>query len=287
MTQLFLLLYFLTLGFGPTVPASVNPAQALFSFNEFKLIRPTPLKLDTVSASHLLIKEINGQTMAERRANEPWPIASITKLMTALKAFELFPPNKTFIVSAKAVKNHGEAGKLKPGAKLTRDELIKLALMSSSNDAAYTLAEQYGLETFVASMNQTAQQLKLTQTSFVDPTGLSAKNQSTLTDLYTLSEYILRNYPVIFNFSVEPVTRINGTQITNLNYLLPYYDDIIIGSKTGFINESGENLVLVVKFPNSPFIFIGLLNSQHRFKDAEMIITQLKAIYERTGLTNY
>jgi len=280
MTQLILLIYLLTTNLAPQISPPATRANALFSLSEFKLIKPIQLDLEPISASHLLVKEINGQTIAEKRANEPWPIASLTKLMTVLQASFIFSENETFTISSNAVKNYGEAGKLKAGMKLKRDELIKLALIASSNDAAYTLAEKNGLDAFIASMNQTAQSLNLTMTKFVDPTGLSAQNQSSLADLYVLSDYILRNYPIIFSFSVEPEVQINGVRATNLNYLLPYYKDIIIGSKTGFINESGENLILLVKFPKSPFIFIGLLNSKHRFKDAEAIITQLKIAYE-------
>jgi D-alanyl-D-alanine endopeptidase (penicillin-binding protein 7) len=280
MAQLILLIYLLTTNLVPQISPPATRANALFSLSEFKLIKPIQLDLEPISASHLLVKEINGQTIAEKRANEPWPIASLTKLMTVLQASFIFSENETFTISSNAVKNYGEAGKLKAGMKLKRDELIKLALIASSNDAAYTLAEKNGLDAFIASMNQTAQSLNLKMTKFVDPTGLSAQNQSSLADLYVLSDYILRNYPMIFSFSVEPEVQINGFRSTNLNYLLPYYKDIIIGSKTGFINESGENLILLVKFPKSPFIFIGLLNSKHRLKDAEAIITQLKIAYE-------
>jgi D-alanyl-D-alanine carboxypeptidase len=116
------------------------------------------------------------------------------------------------------------------------------------------------------------------QTNFVDPTGLG-KNLSNARDLFVMLTKIYSETPEIFNFTRLEKVAINGKILWTTNLLLPKYSSIIVGAKTGYKETAGENLVMILKFDNSPFIGVILLDSKDRFDDAEKIIKALKNYY--------
>lgn len=266
--------------------ASAAAPKPIFRLGNFKLKKELTLSnptLESLTATNILIKEIGGSVLFDRQAQQPRPIASITKLITALVAYTTYPETEKFKISPEAVSVEGENGAFKIGEILGRDDLIKAALVGSSNDASFALAQKTGVSNFIQLMNAKAQELGLAQTHFVDSIGLSSRNVSSLSDLAQLADYLIRNYPEVIKWSAQSEVNLPGRsarKIVNLNYLLPIYSNYIVGSKTGFTNDAGECLILILKFEKSPFIFLGLLNSKNRFQDAEKLILTLKNFYE-------
>lgn len=294
MNEILLTLFILTNIFGsnniaykkPLPQVSQNKFQAAaFDFRSFNVvIKKLPDEVvEKISATNIFIKEIGGAVILDKNAQETRSIASLTKLMTTLIAYQIYEEDEKIKISEKAVKIEGETGFFSVGELFKRNDLIKAALVASSNDAAYALAEKEGIEKFIEQMNLKAKEIGMAETQFFGPTGINSDNKSSLRDLNILSEYIFRNYSEIFDFSKIGSFTLNGKwkrTINNLNYLLPYYKNYIVGSKTGFTTEAGECLILVLKFEKSPFIFLGILNSKNRFEDAEKLILALKQFYE-------
>jgi D-alanyl-D-alanine carboxypeptidase len=240
---------------------------------------------NVISAKNVLIKEINGETIYSKNIEEKKPIASITKLMTALITFENYKNLKEKIkISEKIFENksilENHTG-LKNGDVMTLEDLLNISLISSSNIASLAIAENLGIEKFIELMNNKAKELNLKDTQFQDPIGISPQNVSTLKDLSVLTEYILKEYPLIFEFSIKPAFNIDKNRIVyNTNHLIEKYKKYIIGSKTGFTEEAAGCLIMLVKINNSPIIFVGVLGSRNREADAEYILKKLIDYYK-------
>jgi D-alanyl-D-alanine carboxypeptidase len=258
-----------------------NLAQpsSIFDLSSFEK-EVSSLNLPDLSADVVFIKEINGKTLFQKNADKQKDIASITKLMSAYLGYKIFSSKDYFIFDHESLSQEGDVGYFYVGEKISRDEILKASLVASSNDAIYLLAKTYSLEKFVSLMNQKAQEWKMLQTIFVDPTGLG-KNFSTAQDLFILLTKIYSETPEIFNFTRLEKVVINGKNLWTTNLLLPKYSSIIVGAKTGYKETAGENLVMILKFDNSPFLGVILLDSKDRFADAEKIIKALKKYYAK------
>ncbi len=223
--------------------------------------------LSVQSASALVIDQTSGSVLYEKNAQAVLPIASITKLMTAMVTLDAQPGmDEVLAIGEEDVDTlKGTRSRLTVGTRISREELLKLALMSSENRAASALSRHYagGRPAFVAAMNKKAQTLGLTETRFEDPTGLTAANVSSARDLARMVEAAHR-YPLIRQFTTtsESEVQVSGRTQTfrNTNQLVksPSWD---IGlSKTGYINEAGKCLVMQAWFNNKPTVIV-LLDS--------------------------
>ncbi|MDP2794702.1 MAG: D-alanyl-D-alanine endopeptidase [Sulfurisoma sp.] len=223
--------------------------------------------LSVQSASALVLDQATGAVLYEKNAQAVLPIASITKLMTAMVALDAMPDlNETLTIGDDDVDVlKGTRSRLKVGIRLSREEMLRLALMSSENRAASALSRHYpgGREAFVAAMNQKAQALGMGESRFEDPTGLTAANVASARDLVKMVDAAHR-YPLIREFSTSAGDQlvIDGRtqQFNNTNSLVksPTWD---IGlSKTGYINEAGKCLVMQAWLNNKPTIIV-LLDS--------------------------
>ena len=219
------------------------------------------------SASALVIDQSSGAVLFEKNANVQVPIASITKLMTAMVVLDAKPDLQEVLTIGEedvdALK--GTHSRLRVGTRLTRDEMLRLALMASENRAASSLSRNYpgGRSTFVAAMNQKATELGLTETRFEDPTGLTAANVSSARDL-TKMVATAHRYPLIREFSTTAeyqVTIAGRPQAFHNTNSLVRSDNWEIGlSKTGYFNEAGKCLVMQAWLNNKPLIIV-LLDS--------------------------
>jgi len=241
-------------------PRAVRARKATASLEDAK-------NLSVQSASALVLDQATGAVLYEKNAQAVLPIASITKLMTAMVALDAMPDlNETLRVSDDDVDVlKGTRSRLKVGTRLSREEMLRLALMSSENRAAAALSRHYpgGREAFVAAMNQKAQALGMTESRFEDPTGLTAANVSSARDLVKMVDAAHR-YPLIREFSTSAGDQLviagRTQQFNNTNSLVksPAWD---IGlSKTGYINEAGKCLVMQAWLNNKPTIIV-LLDS--------------------------
>lgn len=219
------------------------------------------------SSAVLVQDQATGAILFEKNPNAVLPIASITKLMTAMVVLDAAPElNESLAIGDEDVDLvKGTRSRLKVGTRLAREEMLRLALMSSENRAASALSRHYpgGREAFVAAMNLKAQTLGLTDTRFLDATGLTAANVSSPRDLAKMVN-AAHQYPLIREFSTasEGEFSIAGRpqQFRNTNTLVKNPAWEIGLSKTGYINEAGKCLVMQAWLNNKPTIIV-LLDS--------------------------
>jgi len=234
----------------------------------------------------------NGQEriLYENNSREGLPIASITKLMTALVVFDLnetYDPSQLITISKEALGQEGslEYGDLLLGEKLSVENFLNLMLIESSNDAAFALAESISKSAFVDLMNYYAEDLGLANTKFFNPTGLDEiepgkeSNFSTASDLSLLAEYILKNYPQIFEITARKNYEIFSPDGT-LRYFIPQNTNEllgeisgIIGGKTGSTILANGCLLLVVDGKEKgSYIINVVLGSNDRFGDMRKLV---------------
>jgi D-alanyl-D-alanine endopeptidase (penicillin-binding protein 7) len=222
----------------------------------------------------------SGEVLLERNAGAVLPIASITKLMTAMVVLDAnLPLHEDLLIGEGDIDTlRGTRSRLGMGTRLTREDMLRLALMSSENRAASALGRYYpgGERAFIAAMNRKATELGLNETRFADSTGLNAGNVSSARDLARMVT-ASSHYPLIREFSTtgDYVVRANGRPMAfhNTNPLVRNDRWQIGVSKTGFINESGKCLVMQAWFNSKP-IAVVLLDSAGkltRVADAQRI----------------
>jgi D-alanyl-D-alanine endopeptidase (penicillin-binding protein 7) len=224
-------------------------------------------KLSLRSSSAIVQDQETGEILYGKNASTVTPIASITKLMTAMVVLDSNPDlQETITISSEDMDSlKGTHSRLKPGASLTRDELLRVALMASENRAAAALGRSYpgGSEAFRRAMNHKAQMLGMNGTRFDDPTGLSSANVSSAEDLVKLvraaHQYeLIRNYTTMTDHEVHVAGR--PLAYRNTNRLVANGSWNIGLSKTGFTNDAGRCLVLQAKLAERQVIIV-LLDS--------------------------
>ena len=219
------------------------------------------------------------------------PIASVTKLMTAMVMLESgLPLNEMVTIEGGDVDRlKGSSSRLPVGTRLTKEQLLRLALMSSENRAAHALGRTYpgGMRVFVSTMNSLAKSLGMTSTSYVEPTGLSSLNTSTARDLAILvaeagKNETIRQFTTAQSYAVK--LRGAGTTFGTTNALLSSARWDIELQKTGYIQESGRCMVLLARFAGRTLVTVLLHapDSQARAADAEtvrrMLLPRLDAV---------
>ncbi|MFG6414811.1 D-alanyl-D-alanine endopeptidase [Roseateles sp. DC23W] len=235
-----------------------------------------PLELRS-SVAYVLDQNTN-EVLFSKNPQAVLPIASITKLMTALVVVESGLPmdEKLTVTDEDRDTEKNTGSRLAFGTTLTRGEMLHLALMSSENRAAHALGRHYpgGLNAFVAAMNAKAQSLGMADTHYVEPTGLSSRNQSSAADLAKLVN-VTSQVPILRDLSTSREARValgkRTVQFRSTNGLLanPLWD---IGlQKTGFINEAGKCVVMQARMAGRQLIMVFLDSSgkTSRIADAE------------------
>jgi D-alanyl-D-alanine endopeptidase (penicillin-binding protein 7) len=222
------------------------------------------------SASAVVADPSSGQVLYAKNPDAVVPIASITKLMTAMVVLDAAQRlDESIAIAPDDVDSlRGSGSRLAVGTSLPREDMLRLALMSSENRAAHALARTYpgGTAAFVEAMNRKAAELGLKDTHFSDPTGLSAQNVSSARDLVTMVASA-SEYPLVREFSTTGQYRValNGRarEFRNTNSLVRSPNWEISVSKTGFINEAGKCLVMQAWLAGRPTVIV-LLDSWGR-----------------------
>jgi len=213
-----------------------------------------------------------GATLFAKNADQQAPIASITKLMTAMVVLDAnLPLDEAIEISGEDIDHvKNTSSRLPIGSRFRRDDLMRLALMASDNRAAAALGRTYpgGIAAAVAAMNAKAQALGLAQTRYVDSSGLSPQNVSSPADLGKLvaaaSSYeLIREYTTAQAVSVQLPDSKRKMNFVNTNALVRSSDWKIGLSKTGYINEAGKCLVMQAMIANQPIVIV-LLDSWGR-----------------------
>lgn len=232
------------------------------------------------SASVLVQDQATGEPIFQKRTGEVMPIASITKLMSAMVLLDSRQDLKepiTILEEDKDSLRHSRS-RLPVGTRLTREEALILALMASENRAAHALGRTYpgGLGAFVGAMNAKARSLGLADTHFEDPAGLSGGNVSSARDLAKVVDQA-HHYAQVRAFTTrESATILSGRrtiEFHNTNMLLQSSHWRIGLSKTGYIDEAGQCLVMQAQLAQRPVLIVLLdANGRHsRFDDANRI----------------
>lgn len=246
-------------------------AAALWSFSAASHGKSTPdtAALHLASVNAAVAYAGDDTLLYGKYADRPVPIASLTKLMMALVVIESGEPLTEWL---EVLPRHQQAvnnaySRIRIGSELRRSAMLRIALMSSENLAAYTLARHHpgGYDAFVADMNKTALKLGMTHTRFVDPTGLSAKNHASAADLVKLVNAAFR-HPEIGDYST---TGYYSARFRQPRYALSYGNTNALVhreswgvglSKTGYLTEAGRCLVMVSKIDGDEVITV-LLDS--------------------------
>ncbi len=232
------------------------------------------------SSVALVIDQDTREVLFSKNDSAVLPIASLTKLMTGLIVSEAKLPMEEMITITQddVDTEKGSSSRLRVGAMLTRGELLHLALMSSENRAAHALGRTYpgGLDAFVSLMNAKARMLGMKDTRYVEPTGLSSRNQSSAHDLATLvntayDDAVLREYTTSPAHQVAIGNR--TLQFNNTNRLVKNPDWNIGLQKTGYISEAGQCLVMQAKIAGRKLImvFLDSAGKLSRIADAERV----------------
>lgn len=249
---------------------------------------PDPLKLRSNVA--FVVDQNSSEVLFEKNASVALPIASITKLMTAMVVVEAEQDLDEVlrVTDADVDRLKYSSSRLPVGARMTRRELLHITLMSSENRAAAALGRNYpgGIEAFVAAMNARARALGMSDTHYVDSSGLSSGNVSSARDLAKLVVAAHRQ-PLIREFSTTPKSTVSASgramHYANTNYLVSLPDWNIGLQKTGFINEAGRCLVMqaMIHGRNVVMVFLDSKGKMSRTADAGRIRKWLEALPDR------
>jgi len=255
----------------------------------------TQQQIESLGSNAVLRSEVafaqdleSSTVLYDKNADEVRPIASISKLMTALVIAESGLPMKEMmqISDADVDRMRYSRSRLPVGTELSRADMLHLALMSSENRAAHALGRYYpgGMPAFVRAMNDKARALGMRKTRFVEPTGLSSENVSTPRDLVKLlkatsTQPLIKRYTTDDKYKIE-VARGRQLVYNNTNRLIGKSDWDIKISKTGFINEAGECLVMLARIDNRD-VAIVLLNSSGRSRVGDAV--RLRSVVEKAS----
>lgn len=216
---------------------------------------PETLKIDptaqppSVSARAFLVADLDtGQVYTEKNPDTSLPIASITKLMTALVANETIASERTVRTTSRAAEAGGNSGDLAVGETMTQSDMLYPLLLPSGNDAAYALADHYGKAYFSFLMNKQARALGMENSYFEDASGLSSENVASVNDLFALSRYIHERKQFLFDITAEENKEIFssgvGAQQHSYRNIHPLRNtEGYTGGKNGFIRASRQTLL--------------------------------------------
>lgn len=265
------------------LPASLAPVSGMAASNPAPQARTQP---DVRSHAFYVLDESDSSVLAARHEHVPVPIASITKLMTALVVLEANQPlDEMLTIGTDDVRGTvGGGSRLAPGTRLSREDLLRLALMSSENRAAHAVCRHYpgGTVACVQAMNDKALALGMTSARFVEPTGLSSRNVASPEDLAklvlaTAANPTMREYSTAASHTV--VVNRQRVEYRNTNLLVANPAWHVNVQKTGYISEAGRCLVMQAVIDGREVVIV-LLNSWGkltRVADAKRIRTWLEA----------
>mgnify|MGYP001627394018 CR=1 FL=1 len=250
------------------------------SYGQIKGLHQTQDDLDLKSSVALVIDQDTREVLLSKNDTAVLPIASLTKLMTALVVSEAqLPMDDLITITQDDVDTEKWSGsRLNIGTRLTRSEAMHLALMSSENRAANALGRTFpgGMPEFVRRMNAKARDLGMSASTFVEPTGLSSRNQSSASDLARLVDASARD-PLLREYSTSTGAQVavgNRTlQYNNTNRLVKHPEWEILLQKTGYISEAGQCLVMATQVAGRKLImvFLDSAGKLSRIGDAERV----------------
>ena len=239
----------------------------------------TNFPVPDIKAKAAIVYDVNStKHLYRKNIDQKLPIASVTKLLTAVTVLDKLNLREIVYIPAEVLKVDGQKQDLFLGERLTVEDLLKMILIKSSNDAAYALVHHAKSQNIdlVGEMNKKAQELRMTDSYFKDPAGLNDEAYATINDLIKLVDYAL-SYPKLWNILSQKtvlITSVDGINhdIRSTNQLLGEFSGVI-GGKTGYTESALGCMVLVVQIPNNDDKIISIiLGSTERFTDTRKLI---------------
>jgi len=233
-------------------------------------------KPNILAKNYILVDSNSLYVLAEKDSNIQVPIASTTKIMTAIIVLENYKLSDVITMSQNAATQIGSDVYLRTNEKITVENLLYALLVNSGNDAAMALAENIGLNNFINKMNEKAAYLGMNDTKYKDPAGLDDSGHSTAKDLAIITAYAINNetFKKIISTADITITSVDGKtshKLENSNRLIkvdePLFYNDSIGGKTGFTPDAGHCLVAAAKKDNHIIISV-ILNTLASTNDA-------------------
>lgn len=257
----------------------LSPAVATVPMRRWEVLDPT------LAAQAVLVQSLDeGIPLLRFHPSVRWPIASITKLLTAAAVFDEVGVDKQITISPAAVATEGEAGELKKGEVYTSGDLLKIMLLASSNDAAAAFEEYLGgAEAFAKLANQKAAAIGMADTILHDGSGLSDLNESTADDLLKLVRYVAQEQPQLFawtrleRFIAQPINDTTSHTVSNINPLVSTRN--FLGGKTGTSPEAKENLVSVFTFHGRRLAVV-ILGAESRIDEVDQVLAWIDRAFQ-------
>ncbi|MDR3558520.1 MAG: serine hydrolase [Candidatus Pacebacteria bacterium] len=269
---------------APAPAAIVPPASPVKPASAQSAVVPAAPANVITADSYLVGNLATGKVYFEKDPTAVRPIASISKLISAIVITKDMQPDIQIPVASSSVTGYEQAGDVHPGETFSASDLLTGMLLISSNDAAMAFANDYGYPAFISSMNETAAAIGMSQTSFKDPSGLSSGNVSSANDLFKLAQHMYADDPGILaitktpTFDLATTTTHDGHDFTNID---PFaYDPHYIGGKTGRSDAAGETMLslfnLSVNGVDSPIVIIVLHSDQDaRQTDSSILVGKM------------
>jgi D-alanyl-D-alanine carboxypeptidase len=227
---------------------------------------PGPANKKITAPSYLVMDLDREAVVLEKDGERMMPIASVSKLVTAVVARKLLDQDESITLTKQALATYGNEARFREGEKFKVKELLYPLLMVSSNDASEILARAYGRERFLEEMNNWVNSIGAYRTYFADPSGLSPQNVSTARDLAIISRWILKNDPEIFDITLEKSKTIRTHTWTNPTHFLNL--DSYIGGKNGYTPEANRTSVAIFKLGRYDRLYsVMLIGSSNRDSD--------------------
>lgn len=230
----------------------------------------------------LIVNLDNGAIFFSSNDSKKWPLASLSKLMTATIVLDNFQMDQKITITHDAFIADPEERTLREGNVYSVSDLLHFLLLPSSNVAAEAFADAFGRSKFLAAMNARALSWGMTNTHYDDPSGLSSGNQSTADDLLLLAKKIYFDYPQILDITRTPqiyATELNSNTkvlVKSINYFAGQSD--FIGGKTGYTNLADGNLLSIFRYKSNPIIVIILGTSEaNRFTNTQKLFNWFKS----------
>lgn len=260
-------------GLKRTVIYSASEEEALMRMATLSL----PIgSIEDISAKAYLVKSLDdGSIVVKKDSDRLFPIASITKLVTAIVAKKLYKDTDKIVITKNIYSTFGNTARFRIGETITVGDILYPLLMVSSNDAAEALAQTYGRKAFLKEMNEFTQSIGAYRTSFSDPSGISPDNRSTAEDLFIILSWIMKNDPKIIEITKQKTknTRthswINSTRFLNWsNYS---------GGKNGYTEEAKNTGIAIFTMGKikKPYVVV-VLNSKSRDIDIIKLLGKIK-----------
>lgn len=262
-----------------TVPQPPTVRLGEILSDSFSAILPDT-NLQTITAKSAIVYDVDTKSVLfSKNPTEKLPMASLTKIMTAIVGIEYKRDDDTYVVPKEAMVGEDSMG-LYPGEKLHLDELLYGLLLPSGNDAAEVIAQNfpYGREAFIEMMNKRAKEIGATQTKFSNPSGLQGDGEqyTTTEDMVKITYYALTNFPQFaqivqtVSYTIPATSGHKTFVLTNETNLLTSYPGVK-GVKTGYTPEAGLCLVTYLEYKNKRFIGV-ILGSENRRAEMKQLL---------------